>query len=145
MVSSLNKFSGLWCLMQLSTIFHYIVDVYFIGGVNRSTWKKPSNYFASHRQTCIEYTSQWAGFELRTLVVIGTNCTGSCKSNYHTITITTASYKSSYNLHLLHFLYTCTWCNIIKLHWPDVEFQTLNKYISELQWWYICVRKLYFS
>jgi hypothetical protein len=26
------------------------------------------------------------GFELTTLVVIGTDCTGSCKSNYHTIT-----------------------------------------------------------
>ena len=27
------------------------------------------------------------GFELTTLVVIGTDCTGSCKSNYHTITM----------------------------------------------------------
>jgi hypothetical protein len=32
----------------------------------------------------------WPGFELTTLVVIGTDCTGSCKSNYHTITTTTA-------------------------------------------------------
>jgi hypothetical protein len=29
-----------------------------------------------------------AGFKLTTLVVIGIDCTGSCKSNYHTITIT---------------------------------------------------------
>jgi len=29
----------------------------------------------------------WAGFEL-TLVMISTDCTGSCKSNYHTITTT---------------------------------------------------------
>ena len=28
---------------------------------------------------CIEYSSPWTGFEL-------TNCTGSCKSNYHTMT-----------------------------------------------------------
>ena len=28
----------------------------------------------------------WAGSELTTLVVIGTDCTGSYKSNYHTIT-----------------------------------------------------------
>jgi hypothetical protein len=34
---------------------------------------------------CIEYTSPWTGFELTTLMVIGTDCTGSCKSNYHTI------------------------------------------------------------
>ena len=31
-----------------------------------------------------------AGFELTTLVVIGTDCIYSCKSNYHTITTTTA-------------------------------------------------------
>ena len=30
----------------------------------------------------------WAGFELTTLVVIGTDCIGSYKSNYHTITAT---------------------------------------------------------
>jgi hypothetical protein len=28
---------------------------------------------------CIEYTSPWMGFELTTLVVISTDCTGSCK------------------------------------------------------------------
>ena len=32
----------------------------------------------------------WAGFELTTLVVMGTDCIGSYKSNYHTITTTTA-------------------------------------------------------
>jgi hypothetical protein len=35
------------------------------------------------------YTSQWAEFEFKTSVVIGTDCIGSCKSNYHTITATT--------------------------------------------------------
>ena len=30
-------------------------------------------------------------FELTTLVVIDTDCTGSCKSNYHTIMTTTSS------------------------------------------------------
>ena len=30
------------------------------------------------------------GFELTTLVVIGTDCKGSCKFNYHTITTMTA-------------------------------------------------------
>jgi hypothetical protein len=32
----------------------------------------------------------WVGFKLTTLVVIGTDCIGSCKSNYHTNTTTTA-------------------------------------------------------
>ena len=36
---------------------------------------------------CIEFS--WAWFELITLVVIGTDCIGSCKSNYHTIMSTT--------------------------------------------------------
>jgi len=35
------------------------------------------------------YTSPWLRFELTTLVVIGTDCIGSCKSNYHTIAATT--------------------------------------------------------
>ena len=34
----------------------------------------------------IEYTSPWTGFVLTTLVVISTDCTGSCKFNYRTIT-----------------------------------------------------------
>ena len=41
----------------------------------------------------IEYTSPWTGFGLTTLVVICTDCTGRCKSNYHTITTTTAPTK----------------------------------------------------
>jgi ketosteroid isomerase-like protein len=36
------------------------------------------------------------GFELTTIVVIGTDCTGSCKSNYHTITTTTAPFEYRY-------------------------------------------------
>ena len=40
---------------------------------------------------CIEYTSPWAGFELT--VVIGTDCIGSYKSNYHAITTMTAPYQ----------------------------------------------------
>jgi hypothetical protein len=34
-------------------------------------------------------TSPWVGFERTTSMVIGTDCIGSCKSNYHTITATT--------------------------------------------------------
>ena len=32
---------GLWCLTPLSTIFHYIVAVSFIGGGNQNTQRKP--------------------------------------------------------------------------------------------------------
>jgi hypothetical protein len=36
------------------------------------------------------YSSPSSKFELTTLVVIGTDCIGSCTSNYHMITVTTA-------------------------------------------------------
>ena len=39
------------------------------------------------------YASPWSRFELTTAVVIGTDCIGSCKSNYLTITATTAPQK----------------------------------------------------
>ena len=38
----------------------------------------------------ILYTSPWSRFEHTTSAVIGTDCIGSCKFNYHTITATTA-------------------------------------------------------
>jgi hypothetical protein len=44
----------------------------------------------------IEYILPWGGFELITLVVIGTDCTCSCKSNYHAITTTPRQYEDNY-------------------------------------------------
>jgi hypothetical protein len=48
---------------------------------------------ASHWQTwshnVVMSTPAWVGFALTTLVVIGTDCIGSCKCNYDTITATT--------------------------------------------------------
>ena len=64
--------------------------VSFIGVGKQSTQRKPptsrkslTNFITS---CCIEYTSPRAGLKLTTLVVIGTDCIGSCKSNYHIIT-----------------------------------------------------------
>ena len=43
-----------------------------------------------------------AGFELTTLVVIGTDCTDSYKSNYHTISTTTAPmYQGKLYIHVI--------------------------------------------
>jgi hypothetical protein len=81
---------GLWCLTPFQQYFCFIVTLSFIDGGNRSTRRKPSicdkslTNFITY--SCIEYTSPWAGFEFTILVVIGTDCIGSCISNYHVIT-----------------------------------------------------------
>ena len=69
--------------------------VSFIGGGNRSTRRKPLTCCKSLTNCitycCIEYTSPWTLFERTTFVVMCTDCTGSCQSNYHTTMTTTAT------------------------------------------------------
>ena len=67
--------------------------VSFIGGDNQSTRRKPwpvVGYWQTLSHNVILSTPRRTRFEFTTLVVICTDCTGSCKSNYHTITTTTA-------------------------------------------------------
>ena len=73
----------------------------------------------NHRpvESCTEYTSPWARFELTTLVVIDYNCTG--KSNSHTITTKTAHWKIKRN----------------RQHWEkDIE-RIQTKQYRKLKWW----------
>ena len=85
--------------------------VSFIGGGNWITLGKPPTCRKSLTnlitECCIEHNSPWTRFELTILVVICTDCTDSCKSNYHKITTTKAlSYilnKNSSELCMLNF------------------------------------------
>ena len=85
---------GLRCLLPLSTIFQL-----YNGSQISWCWKPPTP--GSHWQTLshnvVSSTHRHERDSNIQSVVMGTDCVGSCKSNYHTITTTPLSYFQDEN------------------------------------------------
>ena len=125
-----------WCLTPLSTIFQLYRGVSFIGGGNRRTQRKPPTFRKSMTNIMV-HTSPWSRFELTTSVVIGTDYIGSCKSNYHTITATTAQhciYRYIYIYIVEHIYFACN-SNCIEYIGSMVSNYMYKYFI----WQYLCV------
>ena len=78
-----------WCLTPLSTIVQLYRGGQFYWWRKSEDAEKTIDQSQGTDKLChiILYTSPWAQVQPRTSVVIGTDYIGSCKSNYHTISI----------------------------------------------------------
>ena len=74
---------------NISVILWRTVLLGVVTGVPGESHRPAASHWQTLSYNVISRTTQQTRFELTTLVVTGTDCLGSCKSNYDTITTTT--------------------------------------------------------
>jgi hypothetical protein len=98
-------------------------------------WPVASHWQILSHNVVFKYTSPWDRFDFTTLVVIGTDCIGSCKFNYHTITTMTAWYFGMGTIYLIlpwkqiqqYTSIFCTDTACATINFVYIFSQTLNK------------------
>ena len=106
---------GLWCLKPLSTILRLSWQSVLLVKVTGENHRLVASLWQTFSHNVV---SPWTGFELTSLVVIGTDCTGSCKSNYHAITTTTASSgKDTLHTLIMYLMYVVVVESIVRWKW----------------------------
>jgi hypothetical protein len=85
----------------------------------------------NHRPAASHYILYHNNVVHLTLMVIGTDCIGSCKSNYHTITVTTAPDMYRWNIQF--------WlaCNAMSFYTIVLYFNNIHV-LSLLFFWVLC-------
>jgi hypothetical protein len=100
----------LWVWILIRARCTTLCDKVFYRGSQFYWWRKPEG---SEKTTDLSqvtdklyhimlYTLPWSRFKLTTSVVMGTNCIGNCKSNYHMITAMTAPILKNIGIIICH-------------------------------------------
>ena len=115
--------AALWC-MVFNTTFNNISVISWRSDLPQVTDKLYHIRLYRAHLACVK-------FDLTTLVVIGTDCIGSYKSNYHTITTMTAPQQATHNYHFGFTHPYVSWCNLSCITYNFIYFV---KYLTVSHW-----------